>query len=153
MKIVLSWFLSISLLSACNSGKKKESKHHGEDTAVEHTHAPAEKAGTLELNQGAKWKADSLTIANVARLKATIAGAEKKGLENYGKVATELQADINKMVSECKMTGPDHEALHHWLEPIIENTKALGEISSSEKAGSLLTDIEKQVNRFDQYFE
>lgn len=152
MKSILVSLFAVGLLAGCQPSPS-ESKPEHKDSTVEHKHITEEKRSTLELNQGAKWKADASTKANVGKLKNTIAGAEQKGLENYGKVATALQEDINQLVSQCKMTGPDHEALHHWLEPIIENVKALSEVSSSEKAGSLLTDIRKQVDLFDEYFE
>jgi hypothetical protein len=57
------------------------------------------------------------------------------------------------MVSECKMKGDDHEALHHWLEPLMEKTKELKKAESIEAAGVISVEIEKQVDLFSQYFE
>jgi len=57
------------------------------------------------------------------------------------------------MVSECKMKGADHEALHHWLEPIMEKAKELKNANSIETARTIFGEIEKQINLFHQYFE
>ena len=57
------------------------------------------------------------------------------------------------MVNECKMKGADHEALHHWLEPVMKKTKELKSANSVENARTIFDEIEKQINLFPQYFE
>ena len=86
-------------------------------------------------------------------LKDIVFGAKKESLENCIQTASELQNSLNKMVAECKMKGADHEALHHWLEPIMEKTKELKEVTTTGKAATILNEIEKQVDLFNQYFE
>ena len=112
-----------------------------------------EPATGLVLNNGAKWKADSTTALNVALLKKIISGTNKETLQNYSQTAIELQDGLNKMISECKMKGADHEALHHWLEPLMEKTKELKKANNIENAKTIFGEIEKQINLFSQYFE
>ena len=57
------------------------------------------------------------------------------------------------MVAECTMQGNDHNALHVWLEPLLEKTKALGKATALENASSILQQLETQVNLFPQYFQ
>jgi hypothetical protein len=57
------------------------------------------------------------------------------------------------MVTECKMKGADHEALHQWLEPLMEKTRELKKVSNVENAATLLSEIGKQLALFPQYFE
>ena len=90
---------------------------------------------------------------NVEILQNIIAAAKKESLENYLQTAAGLQDGLNKMVVECKMKGADHEALHHWLEPLIEKTKALKNANNIENAGTIFGEIENQINLFPQYFE
>ncbi|HEY9664027.1 MAG TPA: hypothetical protein V6C65_36715, partial [Allocoleopsis sp.] len=59
----------------------------------------------------------------------------------------------DKMISECKMKGDDHEALHHWLELLIENTAKLKAASNKEEAEGIFGELQKQVSLFPQYFE
>jgi len=152
MKQILTILLATSLLLACNAGNEKE-KTTATGPAVENHDEHAEQATQLSLNNGVKWKADSITLLNVDLLQKTITSAQNESLENYSQTAIDLKDGLNKMVSECKMKGADHEALHHWLEPIMEKTKELKNANSIETARSIFDEIEKQLNLFPQYFE
>jgi hypothetical protein len=152
MKKVLLALMVFGLLLACNQGNK--------DTGDAHTPVPAEKhqehesrAVALALNNGAKWKADSSTKSNVALLQSIAASAKKEKLEGFHATAEQLQEGLNKMVKECRMKGEDHEALHKWLEPLIETTKDLKKQTAAEYAAASLKEIEKQLGIFSQYFE
>jgi hypothetical protein len=57
------------------------------------------------------------------------------------------------MIRECKMQGPDHEALHKWLEPLMEQVSTLKQAATVAAAGQAFNVIQSQVNRYDQYFE
>jgi hypothetical protein len=151
MKKILALLLFSGLLLSCKPGNEKEK--NAEPAVAESHQEHSEKAGELELNHGSKWKVDSATLSNAGSLKSIVAGAKTGSLETYKQTATDLQGGLNKMIAECKMKGPDHEALHHWLEPLMEETKALKNATSVDKAASLLKEIELQVNLFDQYFE
>ena len=149
MKIIQIMLLATGLLLACNS--KTESPSTVEPAAE--IHAPDDHASGLVLNNGAKWKADLSTIGNVDLLQKVVSGAKKESLDNYLQTAAQLEAGLNKMVSECKMQGADHDALHQWLEPLMEKARDLKKVTSTETAATLLTEIDKQVNLFSQYFE
>ena len=152
MKQILTILLATSLLLACNAGNEKE-KNTAPAPAAE-THADhAEQATGLTLNNGTKWKADSTTLLNVDLLQNIITSVKKESLENYSQTAIGLEDGLNKMVGECKMKGADHEALHHWLEPIMEKTKELKNANNIETARTIFGEIEKQINLFPQYFE
>ncbi len=152
MRILLVAFLSVFVLFACNSEKEKTQDAPAE--AAQESHEDhAEMEGGLSLNNGAKWKADSSTIGNVDLLQRTVASAKKETLENYHETAAQLQDGLNKMVKECRMKGPDHDALHLWLEPLMSKTKELQQAAAVESAETTLRDIEMQVNLFAHYFE
>jgi CII-binding regulator of phage lambda lysogenization HflD len=151
MKKVFAIALLYGVLLACNNGGQTEKKET--DTAVEAGHQHQTKSKTIELNNSVKWKADSITFSNVALLKAIVSGTKKESLENYIQTATQLQSGLNKMVNECKMKGADHEALHLWLEPLLEETKELKNVTTIEDAREKMQEIEEQINLFTQYFE
>ena len=148
MKQVMAILLATSLLLACNAGNDNEKTSATESSTENH----ADHLG-LVLNNGVKWKADSNTLLNVALLQNIISNAKKESLENYLQTAAALQDGLNKMVSECKMKGADHEALHHWLEPLMQRTKELTKANSIENAATISGEIERQINLFPQYFE
>lgn len=151
MKQVLTILLATSLLLACNAGSEKKAGATG--PAAENHAEHAEKAAGLALNNGLKWKADSTTLVNVDLLQKIISGAKKESQENYTQIAVVLQNGLNKMIKECKMKGADHIALHHWLEPLLEKTKALKNANNIDTARITFGEIERQINLFPQYFE
>lgn len=150
MKKLLAFLLVIAL--SCNSqiDKKNNTAH---DVAAETHKEHAAEATGLALNNGAKWKADSTTKLNVALLQNIISNTKKESTEDYHQTAKQLQDGLNKMIDECKMTGADHTALHQWLEPIIEKTEDLKNADSTVNTSVIISDIENQINLFQQYFE
>ena len=142
----------ISLLLACHSQSIKALDAR-EDSAVVNQREVDESSAALLLNNGARWKADSLTKSNVSLLQAIVSKSAKNAPANYGQTATLLQDGLTKMVNECKMHGADHEALHHWLLPLMQKTKELKAAASAENAAHLLKEIEEHITLFAQYFE
>lgn len=152
MKKILTLLLATGFLFSCNSGSDN-SRNTATDTVTENHKEHEEKAIMLVLNNGAKWKADSTTFLNAALLQNIASGAKKGSLEDYMQTAAQLQEGLGKMVNECKMKGADHNALHQWLEPLMEKTKELKMAATVEKAATILNEIDKQIILFAQYFE
>jgi hypothetical protein len=157
MKLVCYGLLSFVLL-ACESIQVKEvTKVSYADTVTEAditdtiAEPPPADQSVLHLNNGVKWKADAKTLANVSLLKSVVADAIKQHPVNYGLAATELQNGLDKMITECSMKGPDHEALHQWLLPLVKKVNALKE-ASGDKAAATMNEIKLQIDLFDQYF-
>ena len=143
------FILAILSAVACSQhGADKTSHQHETDIA-----APGKETTTttLTLNAGQKWKLDEPTRQNIQLIQAAFEKA-KSTRPDYTALATELQAKSNKLVSECKMSGKDHDMLHIWLTDYLSSLK---EMSS----GDPLTqetgfhEIEGQLRLFDQYFE
>ena len=76
-----------------------------------------------------------------------------KSLPAYGITAAELQGGLDKMISECRMKGPDHDALHKWLEPLMDAVATLKQSATESDASIQLKKIDTQVRRYAQYFE
>lgn len=144
-KVIVTAFVTV-LAMACNSHNENEKTSARHDEHTEH-------ATALSLNNGAKWKSDSATNANVALLKTIVAAAKKDKPGNYQPTAGYLQDGLNKMIVECKMKGPDYDALHKWLEPLMEKIKVLRYETNAGKAGEVFKEIEEHINLFSQYFE
>lgn len=141
-----------SVFIACNSSDKKDDESH--DTHMESdVHQDHESESALALNNGAKWKADASTNQNVEALKSILAANSPASLEEYHATGKELQTGINKMISECRMQGADHDALHLWLEPLMGMNKKLQAAGSAEEGAESLAMIQEQVNLYPQYFE
>ncbi len=141
-----------AILWSCNNHQPGDKQDAMKTSETDH-HDEPKKTGELTLNNGAKWKADSTTWLNVASLQIIVSGARKESPENFMQMARALENGLNKMVSECKMKGADHDALHRWLEPVIDNTIKLKNAKTTESGAVILSEIEKQLGLFQQYFE
>jgi len=153
-KLWIILLLTGSLL-ACNNDNASENKKTIVTPEAEHQEQKEDK-GDLILNNGAKWKADSSTNENVKSLLAIIEafnGNVDKSLTAYTDLSNDLQQGLNKMINDCKMQGPDHEALHKWLEPVIDQVSKLKQASSAVNATALFEAIQAQVKLYPQYFE
>jgi len=110
----------------------------------------------LTLNNGAKWKVDRTTSSNVNNLKLIVNGFNKstdRSLKAYKKAGDGLQNGLAKMIKECRMQGPDHLALHKWLEPLMAQVAKLKQASTNAGAAQSLNLIQLQLNRYNQFFE
>ena len=153
MKTFLLLFMSASLLLACDNTEANR-QTVVQPTAETHPHGEATSA--LSLNNGAKWHSDERTTKNVATLQAIVGrfkAKDNKDLAAYTAAGNDLQAALNTLVSECRMKGEDHEALHHWLEPLLAKVKALQQATSKEDAAALFGAVDEQLNLYPSYFE
>jgi hypothetical protein len=149
MKKILFGLICSAFLFACNQNAHQEDAHTHE--AIDTVHSTA-----LTLNNGAKWKADSITNHNVVNLKTIADNFRIKPFPTVGEyqlLSTDLSNGLNTMIQQCKMTGPDHEALHHWLEPILNENKELKNVQDTAAGRSIFRSIDKKIDSYKTYFE
>jgi hypothetical protein len=155
MKKLLTIFLLINLFWACNNNRHSENKEAIDSMGSDH-HSSELEEEKLSLNNGNKWKVDSNTNSNARNLLFIIEKfnpGPEKSMTEYNQVATDLQFGLNKMISECKMKGEDHHALHKWLEPLIQQLTLFKHAVTKEDAIRSLEAIHTQLNLFAQFFE
>lgn len=145
--------LAAVLFAACHSSENKETKSQTEQATETDTQHEHESATGLSLNNGVKWKADSSTNKNVLDLYNLIADANPVILDDYQKTGKILQTNINKMISECRMQGADHDALHQWLEPLMEMNRKMTDVASADEGKGLFGMIRKHIEKYSDYFE
>ncbi len=149
LKKIISLIICVALLTACNqSSNRNEPK--------ENSHTAEETATALTLDNGAKWQADSSTNHHVTDLR-TIANMFKvqpnPSLKEYQILGNDLGNSLNEMIQDCKMTGPDHEALHKWLEPVLNESNQLKNVIDTTTARVTFNLIDKRLDEYHNYFE
>lgn len=150
MKKLLSLLLLIVSIISCKSKSNNGQSPADTLSSKQEVH---ENTGTeLSLNNGAKWKVDSITQVHFNELKNIVDAAQKNESKDFAGVAAQLQEGLNTLISDCKMTGPDHEALHKWLEPLLEKVKELKGVSAAG-GPALMKEISGHLNLFENYFE
>jgi hypothetical protein len=117
------------------------------ETKEAQPHATETSQAKLQLNNGKKWKLDEATRQNMKPIKAHIAQASHTNGVLSG---DELQKHADKLIKECRMSGPDHDALHAWLGPFLQHVQAL---KSNRNAESATHALNEDVKEFDTYFE
>jgi|SRR5665213_2927656 len=149
MKITPFIFLCAAMLFACNqSASNSESEASESHSSITDT--------ALVLNNGVKWKADSITNHNVIRLKNTADMFRVKpfpSLATYQLLGSDLSGDVNTMIQQCKMAGASHEALHKWLKPVLDQSSQLKNISDTAAARKLFDNVDRRIDAYHQYFE
>jgi hypothetical protein len=110
----------------------------------------------LVLNNGAKWKVDHTTNNNVNNIKQILKRFDNgtdRSLKAYKKAGDHLQNGLTKMIKECRMQGPDHLALHKWLEPLMAQVVKLKQASTNAAAAHSINFIQLQLSHYNQFFE
>lgn len=150
MKKLFYLLASVSILSACNEGANRtEAGDH-----ANHQHSVADTE--LTLNNNAKWKADSITNHNVVNLKRIVDNFKTKpfpSVNTYQLLGSDLNTGVNKMIQECKMSGPDHDALHTWLEPVLKETNELKSITDTPVAKTTFKSIDARIDAYHNFFQ
>lgn len=148
-KLFIPLFASF-LLFACNNGNNKTTTAGQE----EHEHTSADTA--LALNNGAKWKSDSITNHNVVMLKTVADNFRAKPFPSstdYQLLGGDLAKSLDQLINQCKMSGPDHEALHKWLNPILKTTGVLKTITDTASGRAAFKSLDSRIDAFHDYFE
>ena len=145
MLIILSLF--VMACSNIDSGAEttKEDEHELHDSAM------TKPVIALQLNNGAKWKTDEATRKNVGEIVRLINDSSIIGEKNRAQLTKQLQARIDTLVQQCRMKGPDHDALHLWLQQVLNNLKALKE-EDNEYQRSYAA-LKEEVENFYSFFE
>ena len=159
MKRIISVFLCAAILSACDSSTSIKA---GDE---DHSHGTVENNSTenhemhiegLTLNNNAKWNGDEATNNNVKNLENILQDFKASAppvTSDYVSLSNYLQGGLDKMISECRMKGEDHDALHKWLEPLIGKVKNLKLVGDVETGESATRDIKAHVEVYHQFFE
>jgi len=145
--IILLMAFNVILLS-CGSNTKEPSDGKTEAVSENVTNSHG-----LSLNSGMRWKSDQSTMANVNAMKLIMENSSPQTIEEFHMTADMMQGSVDKMISECRMTGADHDALHLWLEPLMEKTKELKEGETMDELTLTHDWLDDQVNLFYEYFE
>ena len=76
-----------------------------------------------------------------------------RSASTYQLLGSDLANDEDTMIQQCTMKGTDHEALHKWLEPILNQTNQLKNITDTAAARNIFDAVDKRIDEYYQYFE
>lgn len=129
---------------------------HDSEEAHNHDEHGVETATELALNNGQKWKSDEPTQMHAQKLvemaEAFKTGSANANLESYRNYSEMVQNELNGMIKDCKMQGIDHDALHLWLEPVLNGVKELKDAKNTEDAKEIETHLTENIIKYNQFF-
>ena len=143
MKSVL--ILAFMGLAACHHNSSKETLHQPSEMVNEQEPSTVE----VPFNQGKKWRADSATRSNVAAMLQVLSDSSGAYGQDSKALYAALRRQIDKLVQQCTMQGPAHDALHVWLEKVLKDMKEWKEAGD----GDTFAILKKDVADFDRFFE
>ena len=134
----------LAALVSCNS-QQTEDQHQN------HSAKDEDRTAIVLSNNGAKWKADDATKKNVAAMMQVLGESRYADASNRMQLHTNLKTTIDTLIKECRMKGPEHDALHVWLENVLDELKDLKE--GDEEYDENYATLKKAVSNFYQSFE
>ena len=157
--------LTLSLLAfvGCKDSKSQDTKtesvehsaeihndHEGHDASGVYANAWVNE---IQKDNGEKWQADDTTNEGVKNLENIINSVTPSTLEEFHKLAEQLNEQKNFLVKNCTMKGASHDNLHVWLHPLIEKINALLKTETVEDAAKITNSIEENINAYSDYFK
>lgn len=136
--------LLFAVMASCTNpqlGKQQENKESNKkDNAL-----------VVPLNKRAKWKADGSTKKNVVAMMQEVNDTIYADAKKREQLYESVQSGIDTLVKQCSMKGEEHNALHIWLERVVEDVNELKrEDNEYSKAYAAL---KKDVESFYNFFE
>ncbi|MFI5138267.1 MAG: hypothetical protein ACHQIM_10605 [Sphingobacteriales bacterium] len=153
-KTAIKLFMLTAMVLACANTLNAKNSSAVNPLAGRYQHETSSEK--LVLNNGAKWKVDRSTNGNVDNLKLILKGFDNstdRSLKAYKIAGRKLQNGLLKMIKECRMQGPDHLALHKWLEPLMAQAAKLEKATTNAAAVRSINFIRLQLSRYNRFFE
>jgi ABC-type enterochelin transport system substrate-binding protein len=131
--------------TACTNTEKTEQQ------TSKHEHESENTATTVPINTNTKWKADEPTKRNVAAMMAVVHDSSYADAGKRMQLYAALKTKVDTLINQCRMKGPDHDALHGWLEKVLDDMKEL------KKEGANYSEayaaLKKDIDSFNTLFE
>ncbi|MGV3510054.1 MAG: hypothetical protein ACO1N7_12255 [Sphingobacteriaceae bacterium] len=148
-------FLTITstILFSCNHSHSVSDDHAGNNSEPAHNHNEA--APELSQNNGAKWQTDKNTQIHVASLKAKLdafSASDDHKIAAYHILASDLSKELKELISNCKMEGKAHDALHLWLAPVLKDVENLQNVTTTDLGKNTLKHLNNSMKEFNNYF-
>jgi hypothetical protein len=152
MKNDMKYLFSLLILFgvACTEGVSPSEKHiEAENKMDEITNV---ESSVLQLNNGSKWSADENTWNNVAKIKSVINDPVNLDVSKRVQLVNLLQSNVDTLVFQCRMQGPDHDALHIWLEQFLSDLNAV-KMAGTADYEIAISKLKEDANSFYDFFE
>ncbi len=122
-------------------------------SSVEAGHSAKAKYAGLELNEGKKWVVAKPMMLHIRNLEKAVQDFEKTPGAEHAKVATDIQENLGRLVTNCTMEGQAHDAVHKWLMPLLGMSAEYSKATDPVVQQAKLEEIKESLQVFHMYFE
>lgn len=105
----------------------------------------------VQLNNGSKWKADESTKRNVAAMVQVVSDSSFTDPAKKSILSATMQSKIDSLIKQCSMKGAEHDALHVWLEKVLDDLKELKK--EDDEYSETYAALKKDIESFYSFFE
>ena len=151
-KIITLTIVSLLLLSCGNTTNDQTNELTAPSTQQEQSHD--DQIPAISLNNGTRWNSDQSTFTGMKRLELTLynfrAGHNNPTVADYNVLGNALATIDNEIISQCSMTGKDHDQLHILLAPMLANVDV---IKNGEDLVEIKVNTEAINEALVQFFE
>lgn len=114
---------------------------------------PEPSSNPLQLNHGRKWVVDTPILAHIRNLESAVQQLDQSPDHDHARLAAEIQEQLGRLVTNCTMKGPAHDALHQWLMPFLALSTRYSQAEDLPSQQQTLRAIQQALVQFNQYFE
>ena len=107
----------------------------------------------LTLNEGQKWQMDEHTRKMSKQMKSTFFSADHSDLKSLKSLGSNLQSQLDSLISGCTMTGKAHDQLHVFLSEHIPTISALTNAENYDTAKKNAIELKGQFEMYERYFK
>lgn len=136
-----------------------QEQEHNHDTHSEETHVssqPDDVVVDVTLNNGEKWQTDVNTKKHTDALNSMLDKFEKDGdktAEAYHNLAEKMSSELSDLIKSCRMEGAEHDALHLWLEPVLNQVKKLRDSQNEQDVRKYSRSLFLNIRSFKTFFK
>lgn len=116
-----------------------------------HTH-PAPAQHSLQLNGGQKWLVPKPMMAHLENLEQAVRDFEAQPRRGHAALATAIQDNLGRLVTNCTLEGKAHDELHKWLMPLLGLSAEYTKATEPQVQAELLGKIKQSLALFHEYF-
>lgn len=127
--------------------------------ADEHAHGHGAAPMKLQLDHGKKWKTDEALRRGMSSIRESVHGAPAplhKGTakpEAYAEVGNRVEADIGRIVKECKLPPEADAQLHIVVAELVAGADAMKGAKDAKAGRAGLVKVDGALKSYARYFD
>ena len=92
-------------------------------------------------------------MVHLRNLEKAVQDFEQSPGQDHAVVATEIQENLGRLVTNCTMEGKAHDELHKWLMPFLALSTDYSKAADPQVQKQKLKEIKQALLVFNEYFE